>query len=76
MKAYWETLERDINKVLEQSHVCRGEWCRVLESEIDALQYELMVARKCAVGLEKARFDEMSGKLRDACRHLERDIYI
>jgi hypothetical protein len=76
MNAYWETLESDINKVLAQSFVCRGEWCRALESEIDRLQYELMEVRKCAAGVEKTKVDEMSGKLREAYHHLEPDIHI
>jgi hypothetical protein len=36
-----EKLVNDIDSVLEKSCVCRGEWCRSLESEIDALEYEL-----------------------------------
>ena len=76
MNGYWETLESDINRVLEQSRECRGEWCRALESEIDGLQYELREIKKCGPGVEKARLDAMSEKLRDAYRHLEPDIHI
>jgi len=76
MYTYLEILESDIKKVQEQSCLCRGEWCRALESELDALQYELMEVKKCAAGLEKAKFDEMSSKLRDAYRHLGPDIHI
>jgi hypothetical protein len=76
MNTYLKILESDINKVREQSQVCRGEWCRALESEIDALQYELMEVKKSGAGLEKARFEEMSAKLRDAYRKLAPDIHI
>ena len=76
MDAYWDILESDINKVLAQSFVCRGEWCRALESEIDGLQYELMEVRKCAAGVEKAKVEEMAEKLRNAYRHLAPDIHI
>ena len=76
MNAYRKILESDINKVLTQSKVCRGEWCRALESEIDGLQYELMEIKKCEPWVEKARLDAMSGKLRDAYRHIEPDIHI
>jgi len=76
MNGYLEILESDINRLREQSHLCRGEWCRALESEIDALQYELVELKKCAAGLEKTKFDEMSDKLRDAYRHLTPDIHL
>ena len=76
MNTYLEILESDIKKLLDQSHLCRGEWCRALESELDALQYELMEVKKCAAGLEKAKYDELSGKLREAYRHLAPDIRI
>lgn len=76
MKGYFEILEEDINKLLAQSHVCRGEWCRSLESEIDALQNELMEIKKIEGGLEKTRFEEMSAKIKEAYRQLEPDIHI
>ena len=76
MDTYLEILENDIKKLLEQTQLCRGEWCRALESEIDGLQYELMEVKKCGAGLEKAKFDELSGKLREAYRHLAPDIHI
>lgn len=76
MNAYMRMLENDVNKVQELSRICRGEWCRFLESEVDALQNELMEFRILEGDFESARIEDLSAKLRDAYRHLAPDIHV
>ena len=76
MNTYLNTLEDDINNVQELSHMCRSEWCRKLESEVDALQNEVIEMRISESDYENARIAEMSEKIRDAYRHLAPDIHI
>jgi len=75
MNIYLETLNNDITELQGLSHVCRGQWCRILEPEVDILQNELIEMRIVEGDFEPSAVDEMSGKLRDAYRHLARDIY-
>ena len=76
MNAYMETLENDINKVQELSRICRGEWCRVLESEVDALQDELTYMKIHESDFESTKVEQMSRRLQDAYKHLAPDIHI
>lgn len=76
MNTYIETLTYDINKVQDLSHVCRGEWCRFLESEVDSLQYELQEFQNAEGDFERTKIEEMSARLRDAYKHLAPDIHI
>jgi len=76
MNTYIETLTSDINKVQDLSHVCRGEWCRFLESEVDSLQYELQEFQNAEGDFERTKIEEMSARLRDAYKHLAPDIHI
>ena len=75
MNAYLNILEDDVNTVQELSRVCRGEWCRFVESEVDSLQDELIEFRILEGDFEKTRIDELAAKLRDAYRHLAPDIH-
>ena len=76
MNTYIATLTNDINKVQDLSHVCRGEWCRFLESEVDSLQYELQEFQNAEGDFERTKIEEMSARLRDAYKHLAPDIHI
>lgn len=76
MNAYIRILEHDVDKVQGLSRVCRGEWCRLLEAEVDCLQSELIEFRILEGDFETAKIDEMAAKLRDAYRHLAPDIHI
>jgi len=76
MNAYFEILTNDINTVQDLSHVCRGEWCRFLESEVDSLQYELSEFRIAEGDFARTAVEEMSARLRDAYKHLAPDIRI
>jgi len=70
MNAYLDILESDINRLQDLSAICRGEWCRFLESEADALQNEIAEFRICEGDFESARIAEMSIRIRDAYQHL------
>jgi hypothetical protein len=70
MTMFSENLENRIENVVELSSVCRGEWCRALESRVDGLQEELESA---GGGRE---FAGMSAKLREAYRLLGPDIHV
>jgi hypothetical protein len=74
MNAYLDILESDINKVWHLSGVCRGEWCRFLESEADALHNELLEFKICEGDFESTRIAGMATKIRAAYRHLAPDI--
>jgi hypothetical protein len=76
MNTYIEILTNDISKVQDLSHVCRGEWCRFLESEVDSLQYELQEFQNAEGDFERTKIEEMSARLRDAYKHLAPDIHI
>lgn len=76
MNAYMRILEDDVDKVQELSRVCRGEWCRFLESEVDCLHNELIEFRILEGDFETARIDELAAKLRDAYRHLAPDFHV
>ena len=70
MNTYLKTLENDINAVRDLSHVCRGEWCRFVESDADTLQNELIEFKISEGNFERSLVQEMSSKLRDAYRHM------
>ena len=76
MNTYIATLTNDINKVQDLSHVCRGEWCRFLESKVDSLQYELQEFQNAEGDFERTKIEEISARLRDAYKHLAPDIHI
>jgi len=76
MNTYLNTLGNDIDNVQDLSHMCRGEWCRDLESEVDALQDEVIEMQLTETGFEDAAVREMSNKIRDTYRHLAPDIHI
>jgi hypothetical protein len=76
MNTYVETLENDIGTLQDLSHMCRGEWCRILESEVDALQNELVEFTILEGDFESGRVEEMASSIRDAYRHLAPDIHI
>jgi len=76
MNTYVERLISDIDKVQGMSHVCRGELCRSLESEVDSLQYELQEFKNAEGDFERVKIEELSARLRDAYRHLAPDVHI
>ncbi|KPK27731.1 MAG: hypothetical protein AMJ61_04600 [Desulfobacterales bacterium SG8_35_2] len=75
MNAYLDMLEDDINKVRDLSCICRGEWCRYLESEVDTLLNELVEFKICEGDFESNRIEGMKSKIWDAYRNLAPDIH-
>ncbi|RJX27520.1 MAG: hypothetical protein C4531_13675 [Desulfurivibrio sp.] len=56
--------------------ICRGEWCRSLESDVDRLEMELHdVSSEASTFIAGARVEEMSNKIRLAYRNLGPDIH-
>lgn len=76
MNTYLQTLEKDINRVLDLSHMCRGEWCRSLESEVDGLLEEVREMEINEADFETSLVHKMADKLMDAYRHLAPDIHV
>ena len=76
MNSYFKTVRNDIENVQDLSHICRGEWCRSLESEADSLQNELQEFTIAEGDFGSAEIAEMATRLRDAYRHLGPDIRI
>ena len=76
MNAYLDILENDINKVRDMSAICRGEWSRFLESEVDALHNELVEFKICEGDFASSRIREMLSKVREAYKNLEQDQHV
>lgn len=75
MKTF-NNLEREINHTLELSSICRGEWCRALESEMDVLENELHDVIKAGEMEDHLRIARISNKIRKAYRNLSPDIHV
>ena len=70
-------LEKEIDNTLEMTSICRSEWCRSLESEVDRLEMELRdVNSDASTFVAGARIEEMSSKIRKAYRNLGPDIHV
>jgi len=76
MSVYLNSLERQIDNVAELSSICRGEWCRTLESEVDSLREQVTVASHREPTSERTRIGKMSNKISEAYRHLAPDIHV
>lgn len=77
MKTNLERIEHEIDNVLEMSSICRSEWCRTVESDVDRLDEELREANLEAYSLnDDERIEVMSGKIRQAYKNLGPDIHI
>jgi hypothetical protein len=74
MRTY-NNLEREINRNLELSSICRGEWCRALESEMDVLENELHEVIK-AGEMEDLKIALISNKIRKAYGNFSPDIHV
>ncbi|MBI5556367.1 MAG: hypothetical protein HY885_01870 [Deltaproteobacteria bacterium] len=69
-------LESEIDNTLEMSAICRGEWCRALESKVDDLRGELSEASRMEAMSDSPRVVKMSEKIRKAYRNLGPDIHV
>ena len=62
-------LKEQINNVSELSGICRGEWCRSLESRVDELKDQMdSVERSCKAG--NKTIAEMEKKVSKAYKNL------
>jgi hypothetical protein len=68
-----ERLERDINRVEEASCICRGEWCRTLEPEVDKLSYKLSAFCSSHGTCASGEVADLETKIRSAYRHIPTD---
>lgn len=71
-----DILEKRIENTLELSSICRGEWCRSLESNADVLESLVNKARLETPPLEGLRLSVMANKLTAAYRNLGPDIHV
>lgn len=70
-------LSSEIDNTLEMTSICRSEWCRSLESEVDRLEGELEeIVIDPDSGVSDARVGEMSDKVHQAYRNLKPDVHI
>lgn len=66
-------LKEQINNVTELSGICRGEWCRSLESKVDELNDQLdLVETSCKAGNRTVA--EMKNKISKAYRNFAPEI--
>ena len=64
-------LENEIENTLEMTAICRTEFCKILEPEVDRLEMELQdVSSEPSAFVADARVKEMSDKIRMAYRNL------
>ena len=69
-------LEGEIDHTLELSTICRGEWCRALESQVNNLDAELTEVSRVKTIADSSRFAKMSEKVRKAYRNLGPNIHV
>jgi hypothetical protein len=69
-------VESEIDNTLELTSICRGDWCRALECEVDSLREEwnrMTGGPTLTYGVPR---DEVTRKIRAAYRNLGPDIHI
>lgn len=69
-------VESEIDNTLELTSVCRGEWCRALECEVDSLRYEWNEISGVPTLSVGPPADEVTRKIRAAYRNLGPDIHL
>jgi hypothetical protein len=57
-------IEPEVDNLVELTSICRGEWCRLLESEMDELEMELHDFTKSGDENERLCVDNVSEKFR------------
>jgi len=68
-----EKLNSDINNAEETSRVCRGEWCRTLEPEVDKLAYELSAACTSHSTCASGEVVGLESKISSTYKHIPSD---
>lgn len=69
-------LENTIDNTVELSSICRGEWCRALESKMDELNNELHDYLKSGDINERLHFEAIATKIQKGYRNLSPDIHV
>ena len=69
-------LESEINKAMETSSMCRGEWCRSLESEVDELDYQLSSVCSSEGTCSSDKVVDLENKIRMTYKHIPSGIHI
>lgn len=75
MTAYID-IEHKIDDTVELSSICRGEWCRALESDMDDLDSQLNDFIKSGEVNEPLCYETVSRKIREGYRNLSPDIHV
>lgn len=75
MTAYTE-FEQTIDNTVELSSICRGEWCRALESDMDELDSRLHDFIKSGEVNEPLCYETVSRKIQNGYRNLGPDIHV
>lgn len=73
---YLSELEKEIDNAVELTSVCRNEWCRALETEIDHLEDAVSAVHAYEVGAYPGLVAGLSDKLNRAYRNLGPTIRI
>lgn len=71
-----DKLEKRIDNALELTSICRGEWCRSLETDVDILEGLVDRVKADAPPIEDKRLTVMADKLTKAYRNLGPDIHV
>ena len=69
-----DELEKEIDHTLELSAICRGEWCRALESKVDSLEEELVEVSMSGPWVADERITAMSNKIMKSYKNLGGDF--
>jgi len=69
-------IETAVDNILELTSICRGDWCRALEGEVDNLRSDWnAITGGITLGFGEPQ-NEVSRKIRAAYRNLGPDIHI
>jgi hypothetical protein len=67
-------LENEIDNTLALSAICRGEWCRAIESKVDVLEDELIGVRTSEPWVDADKINGMSNKIVQSYKNLGGDF--
>jgi hypothetical protein len=66
----FKDIEQKIDQTVELSSVCRGEWCRSLESDMDSLESQFQEYVHSGEVHERFCLADMTGRIRKGYRNL------
>ncbi len=76
MTGSFESLRNRIDNALELTSVCRGEWCRELESEVEWLEDELLMRCRAEGSCSTEEVRELEDKYHRSIKNLSPNIHI